>query len=401
MNSGANSHFSDVGTSISSFGKGLRKRKPTYQISEESTEDEPNISSSLSNAGHDAGSYEVNYKTAVTHKPGPSFDSGSFKFSSITAAPKTKFGSTNSKFGGFNSPAPSGIFKFHEPAPTSGLHGSSSSSGLNKGQITTKFAISHPAPTHSAANLGGSYQTTYSEEGFGGNSGLNEKFISDFQSSLSKFKTEPKKEKPRFQTKSPFKTKFPDTSSNFKVTSDFKVGSESQFPSSHTKFGSDFDNSEFNSFKHNFKLQEVPNLYPSEEQFRPSVGFPGNKLFEPNSSSGDHDDYIQQLAKNPASKGQYQQYLKSQEDEKIEQQALLEQLKYQQSQKPKVPPKAAISRPPVGFSGASTKFRPGPYITVKKNFNRRKPLIRVSSSPGLSHYRTPVIDGPYTIHFSV
>lgn len=325
----------------------------------------------------------------MTHKPGPSFDSGSFKFSSVTSAPKTKFGSS-SKFSPFGSSsnAPSGLFKFNDPQ-----------SGHSSGAITTKFAISHPTPTHTAANLGGSYQT-FSEESFGGNSGHEtDKFLSDYHSTLAKLK----KDKPKFQTSSPFKTKFTDTS-NFKVSSDFKVASESHQPQfQKTKFGSDFNN--FNAFKQDFKpdfkLQEVPNLYPSEDQFRPSVGYPGangNQLFEPNSDN--NEDYIKQLAKNPASKGQYQQYLKAQEDEKIEQQAVQEQLKYQQQQQPKAPPKLPISRPhPQAFNGASTKFRP--YITVKKNFNRRKPLVRVSSSPGLSHYRTPLIDGPYTIHFSV
>lgn len=398
-----------AGTSTSSFGKGLRKRKPSYQISEESEEDQNNHNN---NNHHDTGSYEVNYKTEVTHKPGPNFDFGSFKFGSgVTSAPvaKTKFGAS-SKFSSYNphGSAPSGIFKFNEP-----------SSGASSGQITTKFAISHPAPTHSAANLGGSYQT-FSDEGFGSSSGqLNEQFIADYHSSLAKLKSDQKNEKPKFQNSSPFKSKFSDSSkfgdtskfgdsSNFKVSSDFKVGSEShpaQFhKSTHPKL-----NGDFGKFKPNFRLQEVPNLYPSEDQFRPSVGYPGegddgstgdNKLFEP---SSDNEEFVQQqLAQNPASKGQYQQYLKSQEDEKIEQQALLEQLKYQQQQpqRPKgPPPKASIGRPLQGYSGSSTKFRP--YITVKKNFNRRKPLVRVASSPGLSHYRTPAIDGPYTIHFSV
>lgn len=418
-----------VGTSQSSFGKGLRKRKPSYQISEESEEES-------SNNSHDTGSYEVNYNTKVTHKPGPSsYDTGSYKFTIPTTAPvtKTKFGSNN-KFSSFNhqgsGSAQSGIFKFNEPQ---------SSSGLSNGQITTKFAINHPAPTHSADNLGGSYQT-YSDEGFGSSSGqLNEQFISDYHTTLAKLNTDKKSEKKKFQSSSPFKSTFGDSpkfgdshsfgsfgdshsfgegskfgdSSNFKVSSDFKVGSESHSPvqyqkSQNTKFGG-----EFSKFKPNFRLQEVPNLYPSEDQFKPSLGYPGessglsgqnsnngNKLFEP---SSDNEEFVQQqLAKNPASKGQYQQYLKSQEDEKIEQQALLEQLQYQQHQqpqKPKGPPKAPISRPSSAFSGSSAKFRP--YITVKKTYPRKRPLVRVASSPGLSHYRTPAIDGPYTIHFSV
>lgn len=397
VNSDSNSHFSG-GLASSSFGKGLRKKKPSYQISEE-----------VEDTGSEVGSYEVNYKSTVTHKPGPSFDTGSFKFSSVTSAPKTtKFGSSN-KFSSFNhqgagsssSSQSSGLFKFNEP---------SSPSLLSNGQITTKFAINHPAPTHSAANLGGSYQTSFSDEGFGSSSGqLTEKFISDYHTTLAKLKSDKqqqqqqqaqhrghlKSEQPKFQSSSsPFKTKFSD-SSNFKVSSDFKVGAETQFP---TKFNS----GDLSSFKPNFRLQEVPNLYPSEDQFRPSVGYSGNQLFEPNS---DNEDFLQQqLAQNPASKGQYQQYLKAQQDEQIEQQALQEQLKYQHS-KPKVPLKSqGLSRPPQsappqGFSGSSTKYRP--YIQVKKNFNRRKPLVRVASSPGLSHYRTPAIDGPYTIHFSV
>lgn len=406
MTNGPSNQFSsDVGTSSSSFGfgKGLRKRKPSYQISEESEED---------SQSHDAGSYEVNYKTTVTHKPGPSFDTGSFKFSSVTSAPlsKTKFGLSGgggSKFTSYNSQhtgsspassAPSGIFKFNEPAASS-LGGGG---GHSNGAITTKFAISHPVPTHSASNLGGSYQS-FSDESFGGTSEQqNEQFIADYHTSLAKYQKKEKTEKPKFQLNSPFKTKFSDTT-NFKVSSDFKVGSDSHQPSfSHTKtkFGG-----EFGSFKPNFKLQEVPNLYPSEDQFRPSLGFAsnegnGNKLFEPNS---ENEDYVQQqLANNPASRGQYQQYLKSQEDEKIEQQALLEQLKYQHTKPKPVPaplPKPSFIRPQATYSGASTKFRP--YITVKKNFNRRKPLVRLSSAPGLSHYRTPAIDGPYTIHFSV
>lgn len=382
VSSSVNSAFSDIGISSSSFGKGLRKRKPSYQISEESEEE---------NVSNDAASYEVNYKTKVTHKPGPSFDSGSFKFSSVTAAPslsgKTKFGSSNkfSSFGSLNSGSSnSGLFKFNEP----------SSSLSNSGQITTKFAVNHPAPTNSASSLGGSYQT-FPDEGFGTSSGqLNDKFNSDYHSSLAKLKTD---SRPKYSLgNSPFKSKFSDNN-NFKVSSELKVGSESQSSNyQKTKFGADFA-----SIRPHFKLQEVPNLYPSEDSFRPSVGYPGNKLFEP---SSDNEDYIQQqLSKNPASKGQYQQYLKSQEDEKIEQQAVLEQIKYQQS-KPKVPqppPSKPIhhNRPPQTFSGSSTKYRP--YITVKKNFIRKKPLVRVSSSPGLSHYRTPVIEGPYTIHFSV
>lgn len=81
-------------------------------------------------------------------------------------------------------------------------------------------------------------------------------------------------------------------------------------------------------------------------------------------------------SKNPASLGQYQQFLKSQEDEKIEHEFVREQLKFKQQTNNKRP----YVRPP------PNKFHPG-----------RKPPKRVSVTPGLGAYRT-TYKIPYGFH---
>lgn len=359
INSKTNSQFSEF-----SFGTSKSKKsKPSF--SDDDTDDD--------------GSYEVNYKTSVTHKPASSYE---YK---PTSAPKSKF-SSGTKFSSFNHQSSSpGLFKFNDP----------------NGPITTKFAINHPAPTHSASNLGGSYQT-YPDDGYTSNSAyLTEKFITDYHTALSKLKQDqPGKQgslrQPSNKFENVFKSKFSDNN-NFKVSSDFKVGGSSIkgendfFENSHKFQNLKVANPDPSEFKPNFKLRDVPNLYPTDDHFKPSIGFDtGSSISTPNlfESTVDKDELLKlQLAQNPASKGQYQQFLKAQQDEKIEQQALLEQLKFQQQK--------GLSRP--SFSGGS-KFRP---ILPQKHFSypRRKPTRIVS--PGLGHYRTPIIDGPYTIHFSV
>lgn len=382
--SGLNSHFT------SGFGEKGLKRRPTYiQDSEEET----------------GASYEVNYKTTVTHKPVfSSFDFGTYKSTDAPApapAPsKTKFGS-NGKFGssyGHQAAPSSGLFKFNEPG--------------QPGQITTKFQISHPAPSGSEFSADNSYHHALADESSSSSGHLTDKFISDYHSALHKLKNDQHKsvKQPAKKFENPFKTKFQDNS-NFKVSTGFKVAPAQ--PSSSSSLGEEFyesggapthqqqfhrapqeplKQSESFDFGPHFKLQEVPNLYPSgDDQFKPSVGVSGQHhqgaphLFAP--SNSEKEELVkQQFAPNPASKGQYQQFLKAQQDEKIEQQALLEQLKYQQQK----------GRP--SYGGSATKFKP--YIPVKQITYRRKPVSRIVS-PGLGHYRTPIIDGPYTIHFSV
>lgn len=91
-------------------------------------------------------------------------------------------------------------------------------------------------------------------------------------------------------------------------------------------------------------------------------------------------DHIRsQISKSkPSSLGQYQQYLKSQEDEKIEQQFLREQLKLQEQQQKR--------RPPPHYVRPFNKFHPG-----------RRPPKRPSSS---ASYRT-TIKIPYGFHFII
>jgi hypothetical protein len=132
-------------------------------------------------------------------------------------------------------------------------------------------------------------------------------------------------------------------------------------------------------FKPSFKLQDVPNLYPSESygQSSASRGQIQNYL------RAEHrikDEILKQNLlnnPNPAARGQLQQFYKAKEDERIEQEVVLEQLKNQQ---------LGPARPQ-SFGGQRPKGpRPGSLQTSQSKFYpvRKQPVraIRPYRSPG-------------------
>lgn len=237
------------------------------------------------------------------------------------------------------------------------------------------------------------------------------------QSSGPKFNFESFNSKPKFPTKTqPFSPKFNfDSSSSSKYNFDspsFDFDSSNKYKTDNPKFASDFElkniklPQKFNSqkydpfsvsnpnpldFKPQFKLQDVPNLYPQESA---GYGVAGRGQIESFyvAEQAAKDELIKQQLKNnpdPATKGQYQQFLKAKEDEQIEQQQFREQLQLQQQQQQQ---QLSFKNQRPNLSGVSSKFRPV----------RRIPARPVSL--GLRHYGTGVpslIDRPYSITFKV
>lgn len=141
------------------------------------------------------------------------------------------------------------------------------------------------------------------------------------------------------------------------------------------------------NFKPHFKLQDVPNLYPEGYKTPASQGqlqkYYEKQLLLEQQQKDEHLQY-QHLNQNPATKGQYNQFLKAQEDELVEQKYIRDQLKLHHQQQNGNSHLRGFYKQ--GSPQQSHKFHP-----VRNN-------ARPHTTLGLSHYRKAV---PYSIRFNL
>ncbi|XP_049291768.1 uncharacterized protein LOC125768338 isoform X1 [Anopheles funestus] len=147
-------------------------------------------------------------------------------------------------------------------------------------------------------------------------------------------------------------------------------------------------------FRPKFKLQDVPNLYPADHL---DAGIAAKGQIESflNSEHALKDEsLVAQLLGDgsPAARPHYHQFLKSQEDEKLEKEALRQQIEYLKAQAAKRPlDHGNPSRPPI-VSNAQ-KFRPVRRIPSHVRLGVKAPY----PLPRIPHYN----DRPYSISFKI
>uniref|UniRef100_A0A182MUJ9 Uncharacterized protein n=1 Tax=Anopheles culicifacies TaxID=139723 RepID=A0A182MUJ9_9DIPT len=147
-------------------------------------------------------------------------------------------------------------------------------------------------------------------------------------------------------------------------------------------------------FRPKFKLQDVPNLYPADHL---GAGIAAKGQIESflNSEHALKDEsLVAQLLGDgsPAARPHYHQFLKSQEDEKLEKEALRQQIEYLKAQAAKRPLDLGNpSRPPI-VSNAQ-KFRPVRRIPSHVRLGVKAPY----PLPRIPHYN----DRPYSISFKI
>ncbi|XP_035896319.1 uncharacterized protein LOC118505110 isoform X3 [Anopheles stephensi] len=147
-------------------------------------------------------------------------------------------------------------------------------------------------------------------------------------------------------------------------------------------------------FRPKFKLQDVPNLYPADHL---GAGIAAKGQIESflNSEHALKDEsLVAQLLGDgsPAGRPHYHQFLKSQEDEKLEKEALRQQIEYLKAQAAKRPLDLGNpSRPPI-VSNAQ-KFRPVRRIPSHVRLGVKAPY----PLPRIPHYN----DRPYSISFKI
>ncbi|XP_053678227.1 uncharacterized protein LOC128728622 [Anopheles nili] len=147
-------------------------------------------------------------------------------------------------------------------------------------------------------------------------------------------------------------------------------------------------------FRPKFKLQDVPNLYPADHL---GAGIAAKGQIE-NFLNSEHalkdESLVAQLLGDgsPASRPHYHQFLKSQEDEKLEKEALRQQIEYLKAQAAKRPVDVGNpNRPPI-VSNAQ-KFRPVRRIPSHVRLGVKAPY----PLPRIPHYN----DRPYSISFKI
>ncbi|KFB36816.1 hypothetical protein ZHAS_00003979 [Anopheles sinensis] len=150
-------------------------------------------------------------------------------------------------------------------------------------------------------------------------------------------------------------------------------------------------------FRPNFKLQDVPNLYPADPYLL-GAGIAAKGQIESflNSEHALKDEsLVAQLLgdSSPAARPHYHQFLKSQEDEKLEKEALRQQIEYLKAQAAKRPLdlNAGPHRPPI-VSNAQ-KFRPVRRIPSHVRLGVKAPY----PLPRIPNYN----DRPYSISFKI
>ncbi|XP_053661903.1 uncharacterized protein LOC128711058 [Anopheles marshallii] len=147
-------------------------------------------------------------------------------------------------------------------------------------------------------------------------------------------------------------------------------------------------------FRPKFKLQDVPNLYPADHL---GAGIAAKGQIESflNSEHALKDEsLVAQLLGDgsPAARPHYHQFLKSQEDEKLEKEALRQQIEFLKAQAAKRPVDLGNpSRPPI-VSNAQ-KFRPVRRIPSHVRLGVKAPY----PLPRIPHYN----DRPYSISFKI
>ncbi|XP_062540388.1 uncharacterized protein LOC134208541 isoform X4 [Armigeres subalbatus] len=189
---------------------------------------------------------------------------------------------------------------------------------------------------------------------------------------------------------------------NIKLPGTLNTFRPNNFPKStkhKSKYGSDIDNPNPLEFRPNFKLQDVPNLYP-DEHIGAGIAAKGqieNFLNAEHSFRNEPIRTTHFLDGHPGKKGQYNQFLKSQEDEQFEKEALKAQIEYLKAQASKRPV-AEVRRPP----------GPPPSAKINSGPPRGRPVRRIPQlAPlGAKQSRPPVRiphynDRPYSISFKL
>nr|XP_029717648.1 uncharacterized protein LOC109424937 [Aedes albopictus] len=163
-----------------------------------------------------------------------------------------------------------------------------------------------------------------------------------------------------------------------------------------SKHGSDIDNPNPLEFRPNFKLQDVPNLYP-DEHIGAGIAAKGqieNFLNSEHSFRNQPVRTTHYLDGHPGKKGQYNEYLKSQEDEQFEKEALKAQIEYLKAQAAKRPEvRQRPPGPPIKHGSAPPRGRP------VRRIPQLAPLGAKQSRPPvrIPHYN----DRPYSVSFKL
>ncbi|XP_065091498.1 uncharacterized protein LOC135712484 isoform X2 [Ochlerotatus camptorhynchus] len=172
-------------------------------------------------------------------------------------------------------------------------------------------------------------------------------------------------------------------------------------PSQHKnkQHGSDIDNPNPLEFRPNFKLQDVPNLYP-DDHIGAGIAAKGqieNFLNAEHSFRNEPIRTTHFLDGHPGKKGQYQQFLKSQEDEQFEKEALKAQIEYLKAQAAKRPSEGR-QRP----SGPPISIKHGPVPPRGRPVRRIPPLGPLGAKQSRPPARIPHYnDRPYSISFKL
>ncbi|XP_055523850.1 uncharacterized protein LOC129717749 isoform X2 [Wyeomyia smithii] len=166
---------------------------------------------------------------------------------------------------------------------------------------------------------------------------------------------------------------------------------------------SDIDNPNPLEFRPNFKLQDVPNLYP-DEHIGASIAAKGQIENFLNAEHG-FKATTHFLDGHPGKKPTYQQFLKSQEDEKLEKEALKAQIEYLKAHASKRP--SEIRQRPPGPPGPP--FPQHPVGPQHAHGGRGRPVRRIPGAhlplgvkaphpaPRIPHFN----DRPYSISFKL
>ncbi|XP_053699215.1 uncharacterized protein LOC128746196, partial [Sabethes cyaneus] len=200
--------------------------------------------------------------------------------------------------------------------------------------------------------------------------------------------------------------------SDFDVKNIKLPGAQNKFrPHTHTKsnphksklHASDIDNPNPLEFRPNFKLQDVPNLYP-DEHIGASIAAKGQIENFLNAEHA-YKTTTHFLDGHPGKKPTYQQFLKSQEDEKLEKEALRAQIEYLKAHASKRP--AEIRQRPQGPPGPP--FPQHPVGPQHSHGGRGRPVRRIPGAhlplgvkaphppPRIPHFN----DRPFSISFKL
>ncbi|XP_055633146.1 uncharacterized protein LOC129773550 isoform X2 [Toxorhynchites rutilus septentrionalis] len=160
--------------------------------------------------------------------------------------------------------------------------------------------------------------------------------------------------------------------------------------------GSDIDNPNPLEFRPNFKLQDVPNLYPDEHLGSGAVSKTQLENFL-HAEQAFVDDAIrthyQDGGNPPPKKGHHQQFLKQQEDDHLEKEALKAQIEFLKAQAAKRP--AEFKQRPPGGQNPYNGFPQNPnqpHIQGPQNFGHHNP-----QGPQIPHNLGPNSQGPHSL----